>query len=45
MERKVVRTRHVLAVKVLKVEADYYKDKLGFDLDFTAPGWEFLSVG
>ena len=45
MERKVVRTRHVLAVKVLKVEADYYKDKLGFDLDFTAPGWEFLSFG
>ena len=45
MERKVVRTRHVLAVKDLKVEADYYKDKLGFDLDFTAPGWEFLSFG
>src|SRR3982750_1229082 len=44
-ERKVVRTRHVLAVKDLKVEADYYKDKLGFDLDFTAPGWEFLSFG
>ena len=45
MERKVVRTRHVLAVKDLKVEEDYYKDKLGFDLDFTAPGWEFLSFG
>lgn len=45
MERKVIRTRHVLAVKDLKVEADYYKDKLGFDLDFTAPGWEFLSFG
>jgi uncharacterized glyoxalase superfamily protein PhnB len=45
MERKVVRTRHVLAVKDLKIEADYYKDKLGFDLDFTAPGWEFLSFG
>jgi uncharacterized glyoxalase superfamily protein PhnB len=45
MEREVVRTRHVLAVKDLKVEADYYKDKLGFDLDFTAPGWEFLSFG
>ena len=44
-ERKVVRSRHVLAVKDLKVEADYYKDKLGFDLDFTAPGWEFLSFG
>jgi uncharacterized glyoxalase superfamily protein PhnB len=45
MERNVVRTRHVLAVKDLKVEAVYYKDKLGFDLDFTAPGWEFLSFG
>jgi len=44
-DRKVVRTRHVLAVKDLAVEAAYYKDKLGFDLDFTAPGWEFLSFG
>jgi uncharacterized glyoxalase superfamily protein PhnB len=44
-ERKVVHTRHVLAVKALKVEADYYVDKLGFDRDFTAPGWEFLSFG
>ena len=45
MDRKVVHTRHVLAVKDLKVAADYFKDKLGFDLDFTAPGWEFLSFG
>ena len=45
MDRKVVRTRHVLAVKDLDVEASYYKDKLGFELDFTAPGWEFLSFG
>ena len=44
-ERKVVHTRHVLAVKDLKVEADYYIEKLGFDRDFTAPGWEFLSFG
>lgn len=44
-KRRVVRTRHVLAVKNLAVEASYYKDKLGFDLDFTAPGWEFLSFG
>lgn len=44
-ERKVVHTRHVLAVKDLKVEADYYLHKLGFDRDFTAPGWEFLSFG
>lgn len=44
-ERKVVHTRHVLAVKDLAVEAAYYIDKLGFDRDFTAPGWEFLSFG
>jgi len=44
-ERKVVHTRHVLAVKDLKVEAAYYIDKLGFERDFTAPGWEFLSFG
>src|SRR5437764_298878 len=43
--RKVVQTRHVLAVKDLKIEAAYYLDKLGFDRDFTAPGWEFLSFG
>ena len=45
MERRVVQTRHVLAVKDLTIEADYFKSKLGFDLDFTAPGWEFLSFG
>lgn len=44
-ERKIVHTRHVLAVKDLAVEAAYYLDKLGFDRDFTAPGWEFLSFG
>jgi len=44
-ERKIVHTRHVLAVKDLKVEAAYYIDKLGFDRDFTAQGWEFLSFG
>lgn len=45
IERKVVHTRHVLAVKNLKESADYFVDKLGFDRDFTAPGWEFLSFG
>jgi hypothetical protein len=44
-ERKVVHTRHVLAVKNLAVSAGYFVDKLGFDRDFTAPGWEFLSFG
>ena len=45
MERKVIHTRHVLAVKELKIETAYYLDKLGFERDFTAPGWEFLSFG
>jgi uncharacterized glyoxalase superfamily protein PhnB len=44
-KRSVVRTRHVLAVKDLKIETEYYLDKLGFERDFTAPGWEFLSFG
>ncbi len=44
-ERKVVHTRHVLAVKDLAVAASYFVDKLGFERDFTAPGWEFLSFG
>jgi uncharacterized glyoxalase superfamily protein PhnB len=35
----------VLAVKDLEIEAAYYIDKLGFERDFTAPGWEFLSFG
>lgn len=45
IEPNVVRTRHVLAVKDLRVEAEYYIEKLGFDRDFTVPGWEFLSFG
>ncbi|CAN5412853.1 VOC family protein [soil metagenome] len=45
MERKIVHTRHVLAVKDLAVSAAYFIDKLGFERDFTAPGWEFLSFG
>lgn len=43
--RKVIHTRHVLAVKGLAVETEYYINKLGFERDFTAPGWEFLSFG
>lgn len=44
-ERRVVHTRHVLAVKDLNIAAAYFIDKLGFNRDFTAPGWEFLSFG
>ena len=45
MERKTVHTRHVLAVKNLVTSSDYFVDRLGFEQDFTAPGWEFLSFG
>jgi uncharacterized glyoxalase superfamily protein PhnB len=41
---KVVRTRHVLAVKDLAIETSYYIDNLGFTKDFDAPGWSFLSL-
>jgi uncharacterized glyoxalase superfamily protein PhnB len=44
-KRNVVSQRHVLAVKDLAIEADYYLNKLGFERDFTAPGWEFFSFG
>ncbi len=44
-DRKVIHTRHVLAVKDLAVETEYYLNKLGFERDFTVPGWEFLSFG
>lgn len=45
MDRKVIHTRHVLAVKNLEISAAYFLEKLGFERDFTAPGWEFLSFG
>lgn len=45
INRKVVHTRHVLAVNNLATTASYFKNELGFNLDFTAPGWEFLSFG
>ena len=45
MERKIIHTRHVLAVKDLAVSAEHFVEKLGFERDFTAPGWEFLSFG
>ena len=43
--RRIIYTRHVLAVKDLTVETDYYLNKLGFERDFSVPGWEFLSCG
>lgn len=43
--RRVIHTRHVLAVHNLAAEKAYYENKLGFDHDFSVPGWEFLSFG
>lgn len=45
IDPKIIHARHVLAVKDLAIETAYYLDKLGFERDFTAPGWEFLSFG
>jgi catechol 2,3-dioxygenase-like lactoylglutathione lyase family enzyme len=35
--------RSVLAVKDLAVSVAFYRDLLGFRLDFEVPGWAFLS--
>ncbi len=43
--RKVLSTRHVLAVNDLKASARYYINVLGFTRDFAVDGWEFLSFG
>jgi uncharacterized glyoxalase superfamily protein PhnB len=45
MDRRVIHTRHVLAVHDIAAESEYYTAKLGFEHDFSAPGWEFLSFG
>ena len=37
--------RSVLAVRDLEVSVDYYTRVLGLAVDFTAPGWAFLSRG
>ncbi|MEZ5429486.1 MAG: VOC family protein [Pyrinomonadaceae bacterium] len=37
--------RCVLAVQDLAVSVDYYTRILGMEVDFTAPGWAFLSRG
>ena len=39
------RTRCVLAVPNLATSVDYYTRVLGMAIDFTAPGWAFLSRG
>lgn len=37
--------RFVLAVPDLATSTAYYTDALGLSVDFTAPGWTFLSRG
>lgn len=37
--------RFTLAVPDLAVSTDYYTSVLGLTIDFTAPGWTFLSRG
>jgi uncharacterized glyoxalase superfamily protein PhnB len=38
-------TRSVLAVQDLDAAVEYYMSVLGMSIDFTAPGWAFLSRG
>ena len=42
---ELTRTRSVLAVQDLAAAVDYYTRVLGMKIDFTAPGWAFLSRG
>ena len=42
---ELTRTRSVLAVQDLGAAVDYYTRVLGLRIDFTAPGWAFLSRG
>ncbi len=39
------KTRYTLAVPDLARSTDYYTSVLGLAIDFTAPGWSFLSRG
>lgn len=42
---ELTRTRSVLAVQDLAASVDYYTRVLGMAIDFTVPGWAFLSRG
>lgn len=42
---ELTKVRSVLAVQNLNASVEYYTDVLGLALDFTAPGWAFLSRG
>ena len=39
------KVRFVLAVLDLAASSEYYTSKLGLAIDFSAPGWAFLSRG
>jgi uncharacterized glyoxalase superfamily protein PhnB len=43
--RKIIHTHHVLAVKDLQISTAYFIENLGFERNFTVPGWEFLTFG
>ena len=40
---KLLRIRHVLAVRDLAATKEYFVSALDFDVDFSLGGWEFLS--
>jgi catechol 2,3-dioxygenase-like lactoylglutathione lyase family enzyme len=42
---EITQTRFVLAVRDLEQSVRYYTETLGMQIDFTAPGWAFLSRG
>jgi len=42
---KLSKTRCVLAVPGLATSLAYYRDQLGMELEFEAPGWAFLARG
>lgn len=42
---ELTKIRCVLAVHSLTASVDYYTRVLGMEVDFTAPGWAFLSRG
>lgn len=43
MDPELFACRFVLAVRDLSISTSYYRDVLGFKLDFEAPGWSFMS--
>ena len=42
---EMIASRFVLAVQDLERSVTFYRDRLGFEVDFTVEGWCFLSRG